>query len=104
MRPYIDEKQKSVRVIANDCLLHHRKKRYVYIYSVMEFLELNLLCVPPRWLRLSFIVHLSSLLQAAFKLPQHVVGLMDKAGIAEPDQEHGVVVPLSLACRAPQVK
>lgn len=47
---------------------------------------------------------LPSLLQAAFKLPQHVVGLMDKAGIAEPDQENGVVVPLSLACRAPQVE
>lgn len=90
--------REAVRVIATDCL-HHRKKRS----TLLEFLELNLLCVLPRWLSLSFIVHLSSLLQAAFKLPQHVVGLMDKAGIAEPDQEHGVVVPLSLACRAPQV-
>lgn len=79
------------------------KKDTSIFTAVVEFLELNLLCVLPRWLRLSFIVHLSSLLQAAFKLPQHVVGLMDKAGIAEPDQEHGVVVPLSLACRAPQV-
>ena len=46
---------------------------------------------------------LHSLLQAAFKVPQHVVGLMDRAGTSGSEQENGVVVPLSLACRTPQV-
>ncbi|CAM9517767.1 unnamed protein product [Ectocarpus sp. 12 AP-2014] len=47
---------------------------------------------------------LSRLLQAAFELRQHVVGLLapafDDSGLKH---EHGVVVPLSLACRAPQM-
>lgn len=50
-------------------------------------------------------LHSRSLLQAAFEVEQHVVGLMDKAdsGTSGTESEQGVVVPLSLACRAPQV-
>lgn len=49
--------------------------------------------------------HPNSLLQAAFKVEQHVVGLMEKTDTRNSgtDTEQGVVVPLSLACRAPQV-
>ena len=42
---------------------------------------------------------IASLLQAVFRLPQHVIGLMDR----ETDPGCGVVVPMSLACRAPEV-
>ncbi|CAM9522800.1 unnamed protein product [Scytosiphon promiscuus] len=47
----------------------------------------------------------SRLLQAAFQVEQHVVGLMDKAdtAISGSEDDQGVVIPLSLACRAPQM-
>ncbi|CAM9722179.1 unnamed protein product, partial [Choristocarpus tenellus] len=66
---------KFVRVI------HNEKSHFIALYTGLNPEEL------------------SRLLRAAYSLPHHVVGLMDE----DSGPGHGMVVPISLACRTPEM-